>query len=282
VHAVEPRAFTAGDAETLVATAAVLGLALERARLQSAQQLARQTARDALLRLEALQAVTHSAPAHISLDELLRELLARLRTLLRADHALLTLVAEDDGFAVRAADGEGAEALVGARLPPQSPISSAVLRERKALVLNRLPPPDDPAWPRPSALGEASPPRAAIAAPLRDGEDVVGALMVISRVPRAFTDDDLALLRVVADRVGPAVIGAGRLEHPLAVLTPRQRQILRLVAGGLTSKEVAQELGVSHRTVEAHRAEIMTRLDVHDLAALVRVAVRMGIVPHEP
>jgi DNA-binding NarL/FixJ family response regulator len=62
------------------------------------------------------------------------------------------------------------------------------------------------------------------------------------------------------------------------VLTSRQREILQLVAEGKSTKEVAQLLNLSVKTVETHRAQIMDRLDIHDLAGLVRYAVRTGLV----
>ena len=60
-------------------------------------------------------------------------------------------------------------------------------------------------------------------------------------------------------------------------LTPRQREILNLVAAGQTSKEIAQQLGLSYRTVEVHRMHLMRRLKVHDVAGLVKFAVTMGV-----
>jgi DNA-binding NarL/FixJ family response regulator len=68
---------------------------------------------------------------------------------------------------------------------------------------------------------------------------------------------------------------------PAALLTPRQREILQLVAEGRSTKEVAQLLELSVKTVETHRAQIMERLDIHDLAGLVRYAVRAGLVSPE-
>lgn len=65
------------------------------------------------------------------------------------------------------------------------------------------------------------------------------------------------------------------------VLTPRQREILQLVAEGRSTKDIAQLLGLSVKTVETHRAQIMDRLDIHDLAGLVRYAVRAGLVSSE-
>jgi len=63
-----------------------------------------------------------------------------------------------------------------------------------------------------------------------------------------------------------------------AQLTPRQREILQLVAESRSSKEVAALLSLSVKTVEAHRSQIMERLGIHDLAGLVRYAIRVGLV----
>jgi DNA-binding NarL/FixJ family response regulator len=65
------------------------------------------------------------------------------------------------------------------------------------------------------------------------------------------------------------------------LLTPRQRETLRLIAEGKTSKEIARYLGASVKTVESHRASLMDRLDIHDVAGLVRYAVRHGLVSPE-
>jgi DNA-binding CsgD family transcriptional regulator len=61
-------------------------------------------------------------------------------------------------------------------------------------------------------------------------------------------------------------------------LTPRQREILQLLAEGKTSKEVAVVLGVSTKTIETHRANIMKRLDCHSVGELVRYAIRNKII----
>jgi DNA-binding NarL/FixJ family response regulator len=62
------------------------------------------------------------------------------------------------------------------------------------------------------------------------------------------------------------------------VLTSRQREILQLVAEGKSTKEIAQLLDLSVKTVETHRAQIMDRLGIRELAGLVRYAIRTGIV----
>ena len=66
--------------------------------------------------------------------------------------------------------------------------------------------------------------------------------------------------------------------HPYQRLTARQREILRLIAEGHTTKEIAQRLHVSIKTAEAHRTQLMQRLDMHDIASLVRYAMRMGLL----
>lgn len=99
---------------------------------------------------------------------------------------------------------------------------------------------------------------------------------------RAVARGDTYLSPEVSKRVVDEYVSrTGGETDPLAALTPRQREILQLVAEGHTNKEIAQRLGVSHRTVEAHRNQLMKRLDVHDLAGLVRFAMRAGLVERE-
>src|SRR6266481_232557 len=68
---------------------------------------------------------------------------------------------------------------------------------------------------------------------------------------------------------------------PLGMLTPRQREVLQLVAEGWSTKEIAQKLDLGIKTVETHRAQLMDRLDIHDIAGLVRYAIRHGLVSSE-
>ncbi len=62
-------------------------------------------------------------------------------------------------------------------------------------------------------------------------------------------------------------------------LTPRQREILHLIARGYSTREIAVQLHVSVKTVESHRAQLMQRLNIHDVAGLTRFAIRTGLVP---
>ncbi|MEA5448726.1 response regulator transcription factor [Leptolyngbya sp. CCNP1308] len=67
-------------------------------------------------------------------------------------------------------------------------------------------------------------------------------------------------------------------QNPLDQITPRQREILQLIAEGKSTKDIADILYISTKTVETHRTQLMDRLDIHDIAGLVRYAIRTGLV----
>ncbi len=92
--------------------------------------------------------------------------------------------------------------------------------------------------------------------------------------------------RYLCRAIDPTLVGeftrrADKGESELAVLTPRQRQILQLVTEGQGTRQIAERLNLSVKTVETHRAQIMLRLDIHDLPGLVRFAMRNGLLPPE-
>lgn len=66
--------------------------------------------------------------------------------------------------------------------------------------------------------------------------------------------------------------------NPQSRLTPREREIVQMLAEGKSSKEVAAVLGISVKTAETHRANIMRKLQVHSISELVRYAIRNGII----
>jgi DNA-binding NarL/FixJ family response regulator len=71
---------------------------------------------------------------------------------------------------------------------------------------------------------------------------------------------------------------SGKKTGGLQELTPRQREVLQLIAEGHSTKDMAQRLNVSVKTIETHRTELMHRLGIHDVAGLVRYAIRIGLV----
>jgi DNA-binding CsgD family transcriptional regulator len=66
--------------------------------------------------------------------------------------------------------------------------------------------------------------------------------------------------------------------HPGGVVTPREREIIQLIAEGKSNKETAAALGVSTKTVEAHRANVMRKLRLQSISDLVRYAIRNKLV----
>ena len=80
--------------------------------------------------------------------------------------------------------------------------------------------------------------------------------------------------------ISQAIVNAYLSRHELSShpLTVREREVLRLVAEGKTTREVGQALGISTKTAESHRMRIMAKLDIHETAGLVRYAIRQGLI----
>lgn len=89
-------------------------------------------------------------------------------------------------------------------------------------------------------------------------------------VSRHLLDEYLRLAR------GQPMTGSG-----IEALTPRQREILQLIAEGHSTREIADRLTISIKTVETHRAQIMERLNIRDVAGLTRFALRAGLIDPE-
>jgi DNA-binding NarL/FixJ family response regulator len=79
------------------------------------------------------------------------------------------------------------------------------------------------------------------------------------------------LIAAYLQRVGGEISSLERL-------TPRQREVLQLIAEGNTTKAIARKLDLGTKNVETHRAQLMEALDIHDIAGLVRYAIRMGVI----
>lgn len=95
---------------------------------------------------------------------------------------------------------------------------------------------------------------------------------------RAVMDGESVLYPSIARRVLGEAARGRRQEPAGSPLTPREVEILKLIAGGLTNKEIAEALVVSVKTVETHRSHIMEKLDLHDRVDLVKYALRSGLV----
>lgn len=106
--------------------------------------------------------------------------------------------------------------------------------------------------------------------------ELIGAIRTVSK-GRRFLSGPLA------DRMIGEYAGLARDDDATAfsALSPRERQVLQLLAEGTSTKEMAAQLQVSVKTVETHRKQIMDKLDMHSVAELTKYAVREGLTPLE-
>jgi DNA-binding NarL/FixJ family response regulator len=108
------------------------------------------------------------------------------------------------------------------------------------------------------------------------------AAVELEKAIKAITRGESYFSPLVSARVGKDK--AGRLSADRAMierLTPRQREILQLIAERHSTKEMAQILNISAKTIETHRAQLMERLAIHDVPGLVRFAIRAGLASLE-
>jgi signal transduction histidine kinase len=236
VHSMTPRSFDPEDVQFLQSMADVLALAIERQEAEDERARLLTQAQTALAKLDAIQRITDTALGRMGLDRLLAELLSRLRNTLQADHALVLLVEEQrTHFVIRAIDGFPYDGVATVRLPVETALSTDVLQQGKALIIEPLGPPES-LWP--ASIGVLV--RAAMAAPLVVEGKIIGGVTVTSTTERKFTEEDLDLLRVVADRVAPAIersrltetvrAGRARLESLSRRLLKAQEEERRRVA----------------------------------------------------
>jgi DNA-binding NarL/FixJ family response regulator len=82
-------------------------------------------------------------------------------------------------------------------------------------------------------------------------------------------------------RITPPEPVAPPVKLPGPQLSSRQMEILKLIAQGFTSKDIARQTGLKAKTVDSHRTNLMNELNIHDIAGLVRYAIRIGLVSVE-
>ena len=212
-----------------------------------------------------------------------------LRILLVDDHALVragmrSLLREIDGVEVVAEASDGVEALAAAE------------RERPDVVLMDIAMKGMNGLEAAARLRERQPSARIIILSMHTSEKYVllalraGAAAYLIK-DSATSELELALKCVMRGEtyLSPAIsrqvvdgyvqrVGVGSGPDPL---TPRQRDVLKRIAEGRSTKEIAFDLNLSVKTVETHRAQIMDRLGIRDVAGLVRYAMRAGLVPPE-
>jgi DNA-binding NarL/FixJ family response regulator len=107
------------------------------------------------------------------------------------------------------------------------------------------------------------------------GRDLVTAIEALSQHKVFFTS---SVAKIVLQSYRKMGFPADAAKEPASLLSPREREIIQLLAEGKSNNEVAEALYISAKTVETHRAHIMEKLDLHSIAELVRYAIRNKIV----
>lgn len=82
----------------------------------------------------------------------------------------------------------------------------------------------------------------------------------------------------IGDQMRRQLLRGDPMTHALDVLSSRQREILQAIAEGRKTREIADELSISSKTVETHRSHLMQKLNIHDVPGLVRYAIKQGLV----
>ena len=99
---------------------------------------------------------------------------------------------------------------------------------------------------------------------------------------RTVTEGEVYFSRRISKRViRDYLTNTDEIRGPLEQLSSRQREVLQLIGEGKNTKEIADILQLSVKTIEAHRLQLMQRLDIHDIPGLVKFAIRTGLVSAE-
>jgi DNA-binding NarL/FixJ family response regulator len=110
---------------------------------------------------------------------------------------------------------------------------------------------------------------------------VTGSLTDVQTVAALRAGAEDLILKASLSRLVPSISSALAVRRPLHTLTERQIEVLKLVAQGYRTRDIAGRLRLGIKTVESHRYAMMKRLRVHEVAGLVRYAIRVGLVPLE-
>lgn len=213
-----------------------------------------------------------------------------IRLMLLDQHAivrsgLVALLSQHDGFSVVAQAGDGRQGVeLAAQLKPDIVLSGVHLPKLNGIDTTRQ---IGDVAPKTKVIGlSETRDRKLITAMLRAGaagyltttcesEELFRAIRIVSE-GKQYISPSIADA-VLEEMRAPADDRTSQADH----LSPRQREVLQLLAEGKTTRQIAAELGLSPKTVETHRCGVMDKLAIDNIADLTRYAIREGITPLE-
>jgi DNA-binding NarL/FixJ family response regulator len=107
-------------------------------------------------------------------------------------------------------------------------------------------------------------------------------IQAIREVHRGKSFYSSTIARRFRDQLQERFLNGKSVRNSLTLLTPREAEVLALIAKGQPNKQMAAELGISIKTIEKHRQQVMNKLNIHDIAGLTRYAITKGIVAPAP
>jgi len=213
----------------------------------------------------------------------------QIKVLLVDDHAILregvhALLAREPDILVVGEAADGQEALEQVpRLKPDVVIMDIVMPRMNGLEATRL-------------ITERHPESRVLILSMYDDHEYVVQIIQAGAsgyvLKRVVTEDLVRAIRevyagesflyppIAAKLIGDylRVTRSERGDGPGEPLTAREREVLKLIADGHTNQEIAEQLGLSRKTVDSHRANAMRKLDLHDVTELVKYALRTGMI----
>ena len=213
----------------------------------------------------------------------------QIKVLLVDDHAILregvhALLAREPDILVVGEAGDGQEALEQVpRLKPDVVIMDIVMPRMNGLEATRL-------------IRERHPKSRVLILSMYDDHEYVVQIIQAGAsgyvLKRVVTEDLVRAIHevhagesflyppIAAKLIGDylEVTKGERRNGPGEPLTAREREVLKLIADGHTNQEIAEQLGLSRKTVDSHRANAMRKLDLHDVTEVVKYAIRTGLI----
>jgi len=111
-----------------------------------------------------------------------------------------------------------------------------------------------------------------------DRSELMKAIKEVAANRKYFSSEVTLSLSGLSENTAPLVSGANDLQEKLSLLSERETEVLKFIAQGFTNKEIGEQIHLSFRTVDVHRANLMKKLEINKVTGLVRFALKTGLI----